>query len=259
MDYSSFDNPLILSCLFHPRPDYGGGIPTLQHAKNLLIDVEDDVQIGARFHCKDKQAPVILFFHGNGEIVSDYDDLGPVYLEKGVNFLPVDYRGYGRSTGVPTVTNMMKDCHIVFQYVKKWLSDHGFKWPVFIMGRSLGSASALELAHGYESEINGLIIESGFAYALDLLNTLGINTKALGLKEDKGLGNIDKMRTFNKPVLIIHAENDHIIPLSEGKALYENCPSPNKKMLMIPGANHNTIFEFGLYDYMNAIKEFMVS
>jgi alpha-beta hydrolase superfamily lysophospholipase len=256
MDYSSFDNPLILSCLFHPRPDYGGGIPTPQHAKNLLIDVEDDVQIGARFHCKDKQSPVILFFHGNGEIVSDYDDLGPVYLEKGVNFLPVDYRGYGRSTGVPTVTNMMKDCHIVFQYVKKWLSDHGFKGPVFIMGRSLGSASALELAHGYESEIHGLIIESGFAYALDLLNTLGINTKALGIKEEKGLGNIDKIRTFNKPVLIIHAENDHIIPFSDGRALYDNCLSPNKKMLMISGANHNTIFEFGLHDYMNAIKEF---
>jgi alpha-beta hydrolase superfamily lysophospholipase len=45
--------------------------------------------------------------------------------------------------------------------------------------------------------------------------------------------------------------------ISEGRALYDNCPSSSKKMLMISGANHNTIFECGLHDYMNAIKEFI--
>ena len=256
MDYSSFDNPMILSSLFHPRPDYGISA-TSQYAKDLFITVEDGVQLGARFYSKDKNAAVILFFHGNGEIVSDYDDLSSVYLEKGINFMPVDYRGYGRSTGVPTVSKMMRDCHIVFQYVKKWLGDRGYGGSVFIMGRSLGSASALELAHNYEDEIHGIIIESGFAYALPLLNKLGIDTQALGLQEEDGLRNIDKIRTVNKPALIIHAENDHIIPLADGRTLFENCPSPDKKILIIPGANHNTIFEYGLKEYMNAVKDFI--
>ena len=50
----------------------------------------------------DPAAPSILFFHGNGEIVADYDDLGPLYNRMGINFLAADYRGYGRSTGRPT-------------------------------------------------------------------------------------------------------------------------------------------------------------
>ena len=49
--------------------------------------------IGARFHIAGKEAPNILFFHGNGEIVSDYDDLGPVYNRIGINFLPVTTAG----------------------------------------------------------------------------------------------------------------------------------------------------------------------
>lgn len=56
-----------------------------------------------------KNAPTLLFFHGNGEIVEDYDDIAQIYLKLGINFLPVDYRGYGRSTGSPTVTAMMRD------------------------------------------------------------------------------------------------------------------------------------------------------
>jgi len=256
MDYSSFDNPVVISRLFHPRSDYGVVLSS-GHAKDLLIDVEDNVQIGARFHSNHKKSSVIIFFHGNGEIVSDYDDLARFYLKRGINFLPVDYRGYGRSKGIPTVTNMMEDCHAIFQYLKKWLDDNGYTGSVIIMGRSLGSVSALELVCNYQDEIHGLIIESGFAYALPLLKLLGIDTQALGLKEEEGLRNIDKIRTFNKPALIIHAENDHIIPFRDGKTLFENCPSQNKKMLMIPGANHNTIFEFGLKEYMDAVKDFV--
>ena len=63
--------------------------------------------IGGRFYAAGATAPTLLFFHGNGEIVADYEDLGPLYARQGLNFFPVDYRGYGRSTGTPTVTAMI--------------------------------------------------------------------------------------------------------------------------------------------------------
>ena len=47
-------------------------------------------------------APVILYFHGNGELASDYDMLAPLYTAKGITLLVADYRGYGRSGGTPT-------------------------------------------------------------------------------------------------------------------------------------------------------------
>ena len=68
----------------------------------MLIPVEKDEVVGGRFHMAEKSAPNILFFHGNGEIVADYDDMGPLYNRMNISFLPVDYRGYGRSTGKPT-------------------------------------------------------------------------------------------------------------------------------------------------------------
>ena len=257
IDYSIFDRPEILMFLFHPRPEWGspGFGPSVEE---MLIQVEKDVAVGARLHLAGKDAPTILFFHGNGEIVADYDGIGPLYLRMGINFLPVDYRGYGRSNGNPTITAMMRDAHVIFDYVQNWLKEMDYTGPFILMGRSLGSASALELSAHYKDQVDGLIIESGFAYAGPLLQLLGISMEALGIKEEEGFRNIDKISKFDKTTLIIHAENDQIISFTEGQALYDACPAPDKRFLEIPGANHNDIFLRGMREYMEAVKDFTI-
>jgi fermentation-respiration switch protein FrsA (DUF1100 family) len=254
IDYSTLDRPEILMFLFHPRPEWGALESGVSY-EGMLIPVEKEIVVGGRFYPSGKASATILFFHGNGEIVADYEDLGPLYMRMGINFLPMDYRGYGRSTGSPTITAMMRDCHVIFDYVQDWLSTHGYTGPFVVMGRSLGSASALELVTSYEPQIDGLIIESGFAYAEPLLQLLGINMKALGIREEEGFRNVDKIRTFPKPTLVIHAERDHIIPFSDGEALYDASPAKDKRLLMIPRANHNDIFMRGMSSYMEAVKE----
>jgi fermentation-respiration switch protein FrsA (DUF1100 family) len=122
------------------------------------------------------------------------------------------------------------------------------------MGRSLGSASALELADRRKEEMDGLVVESGFAHTGPLLALLGVNTAALGFDEEKGVSNLAKIKTWDKPALIIHAEFDHIIPFSDGQALYDACPSSDKRLLKIPGANHNDLFMRGLDAYMKAVS-----
>jgi len=253
-DYSYLDRPEVLTGLFHPRPEYGA-FEGPANAVDHLIPVEGDVLVGARFHVSEKSAPNILFFHGNGEIVADYDEMGPLYNRLGMNFLPVDYRGYGRSGGRPTVAAMMRDCHAVFAFTKEWLGGNGYTGPLIVMGRSLGSASALELASHYKDRMHGLVVESGFAYTGPLLALLGVNTAAIRFTEGQGLGNLEKIRAWEKPTLVIHAEYDHIIPFREGQALYDACPSKDKRLLKIPGANHNDIFARGLDGYMKAVRE----
>jgi fermentation-respiration switch protein FrsA (DUF1100 family) len=255
IDYALLDRPEILMYLFHPRPEFGrSGSASVSAHQDFMIPVEADIAVGARFHLVDKSACNILFYHGNGEIVADYDEMGPLYNRIGINFLPVDYRGYGRSTGEPTITAMMRDCHVIFDFSKHWLEENKYTGPFVVMGRSLGSASVLELVVNYQSRIDGLIIESGFAYAGPLLQLLGINLAALGFREEEGFRNVDKIHAFEKPTLIIHAERDHIIPFSDGQALYDTCPSADKAFLKIPGANHNDIFARGLSEYMAAVK-----
>ena len=256
IDYRVLDRPEILGFLFYPRredaPFRPGGT-----ARDMQIPVDEHVTIGARFHHAQTVATTILFFHGNGEIVADYDDMATLYVQRGINFLPVDYRGYGRSTGTPTVTAMMRDCHTVFEYVLSWLAGGGYTGPLAIMGRSLGSASALELAAQYQDRIAGLIIESGFAYLMPLLRLIGVSPLRMGISEEDGCQNIQKIGTFDKPTLIIHAQFDQIIPFSDGEALYAAGAAGDKRLLMIPGADHNTIFMRGFEDYMEAIGDFL--
>jgi pimeloyl-ACP methyl ester carboxylesterase len=255
MDYSTLDSPDVLARLFHPRRE-GRAAQSATPARDLLIPVAHNVAVGARLHATDKSAPTILFFHGNGEIVADYDDLGPLYNRIGINFLPVDYRGYGRSTGTPTVTAMMRDSHGIFNFAQTWLKDNGYSGPVIVMGRSLGSAPALELAARYPDQIGGLIVESGFAYVTPLLRLLGVDMVALGFKEAAGFRNVDKIKDFPGPVLIIHAEFDHIIPFTDGQALYAASRSADKVLVKVPEANHNDIFTRGLTQYLAALKAF---
>lgn len=253
-DYSDFDIPEILNRVFHPRGDYTQPIPS-DTMKYLDFEMDDGDKIGATLHISNKAHPVIIFFHGNGEIVSDYDDLGPIFGQIGINFFPVDYRGYGRSTGSPTLTAMMNDCHSIFKQARSWLSGNGFTGPVIIMGRSLGSASAIELASTYPNDIDALIVESGFAYIMPLIRLLGITSDFPGVNEEAGPENYEKIKSYTRPTLVIHAEFDHIIPFSDGKTLYSNSTSTSKKLLEIKNADHNSIFHAGFREYMEAIKD----
>ena len=252
--YIKLDQPGVLQAIFHPRQEYDSEPPpgALDHD----VVVEEGVRIGARFHLAGVEDPNILFFHGNGEIVADYDSIGPMYNERGLSFLIVDYRGYGRSGGVPTVTSMMRDAHVLFKEVLNWLQAENRTGPLVIMGRSLGSACAIELAASNEDDISGLIVESGFAHTVPLLSCLGVDTQALGITEADGFRNNEKIAEFAKPTLIIHAQHDQFIPVMSAEILQVHCPARSKEFHMIPGADHNTVMIHAGKFYFEIIKRF---
>ncbi|HRT27990.1 MAG TPA: alpha/beta hydrolase, partial [Syntrophales bacterium] len=94
------------------------------------------------------------------------------------------------------------------------------------------------------------------AYSEALVRLLGFRMRDLGLTEEDGFRNIDKIRAFSGPTLIIHAEFDHILPFSEGQALYDASPAADKRLLKIPGANHNDIIMKGFREYIDAVREY---
>jgi len=252
LNYPTLDTRAVNRYLFYPRG--GEPIPSSSDwVKTILIPVTEGAIVGGKCHIADRSVPNILFFHGNGEIVSDYDDWAPFFLGAGFNFIPVDYRGYGFSTGIPSVTSMMRDCHVVFTYVKDWLACEGMHGPMVIMGRSLGSASALEIAQHYDEQVGGMIIDSGFAYTGPLLENLGLDPAAIGFIEENGLRNLHKMRRFSKPTLILHGENDEVIDVTEARKLYESCPAGEKRLIVIPFAGHNDLFINGRTAYRESL------
>jgi pimeloyl-ACP methyl ester carboxylesterase len=254
-DYSKLDQPEVLRILFHPRREEHTG-PQPDNAVDNSITVADGVQVHARFHLAGREEPNILFFHGNGEIVSDYDEIGPFYTKFGINFMAADYRGYGKSTGSPTVTAMLDDAHRILDAVKAWLSTAEYTGPLLIMGRSLGAAAALELAASHAEAFAGLIIESGFATTLPLLMNLGIDVAGLGISEEDGFRNVRKISSFTKPTLIIHGQYDEIIPVNSAAILQAQSPARSKEFQVVPGASHNTIIASAGELYFSVIKQF---
>jgi len=246
------DLNIINSILFHPRKSYQE-----MDGNDMLIEVEDSVHISTRFHLICKSSPTLLFFHGNGEISTEYDDIAWEYNQKNINFIIADYRGYGFSTGVPNVENTLSDSHIVLNFVLKHLKEKNYPGSLILMGRSLGSVSVLELAKRYPQDFRGLIIESGF-FDEDLLFTLiGTTSDSMGFKKVNGFLNGEKIKKYTGPLFIIHAEQDHIVPFSQGELLYHSCSSENKKFLPIANTNHNNILRVSPQLYFEEVSKFV--
>jgi uncharacterized protein len=252
-DYSALDRPELVRFVFYPRQWHSQPPP---NATDHVVSVDSGVSITCRFYVEDRGAPSILYFHGNGEVVSDYDYIAPIYNQLGVNLFVADYRGYGASGGRPTFSSMVADSHRIFEYFIAVLLKGGYSGKTFVMGRSLGSVSAIELASRYEDKINGLVIESGFASTVRLMTRLGFSRDFLGIK-DFGFPNLSKIRTITLPTLIIHAECDSLIPLEEAKDLFENAAAKGKRLVIIPGADHNDIMMTDTQAYFRAIEEFI--
>jgi hypothetical protein len=125
------------------------------------------------------------------------------------------------------------------------------------MGRSLGSASAIELASHYQSQLTGLIIESGFANLFNLFKYLGFPLKSLGIDVPGTPYSLKLIREISLPTLIIHGEYDQIVPVEEGKALYESIAAKDKRLIIIPGVDHNTIMSGGMQPYLQALHDFI--
>lgn len=251
-DYSKIDNPQINEVLFYPRYDFAT-ISAKLLIKQIMIPVSGGGVISSIWPELEKSRASILFFHGNGEIASEYIDIAGLFKQMSIRFICVDYRGYGLSSDMPTINLMMKDAHDIFKFVLSQVNTE--KETFIIMGRSLGCASALEIAFAYDDKIDGLIIESGFAETLPLLRTLGADPDYLGIKEEDGFANEEKIKNFSKPLLIIHAEDDYLIPINQAEKLFTAADIPQKKFLRIPDAGHNDIFFAGMKDYLKAIKE----
>ena len=262
MDLSLLDQPEVLEVIFPVvySPFYLLNYFQLASSDvpSYSIEVEKGIKIACGFWVASKECASILYFHGNGETVASHDWIAPLYNQRGINLFVADYRGYGSSTGKPTISNMIGDAHTIFKGFKEIIEEKGVKKSLFIMGRSLGSIPALELAFNYHDEIHGLIIESGAASNLrDLWHYLTTAEGEAILSEESLFLNKVKIRQVRKPTLIIHAECDQIISVEEGKELYQNSGAQEKRILIIPEADHNDIMIAKQNLYFDTIEEFV--
>jgi len=254
-NYSKLDRPEILTHIFYPR--HYNRTPLPENSSDFDCAVEENVVLGCRFFAASEAAPTIIYFHGNAETVGDYDQIATKYTQFGMNLLMTTYRGYGWSTGSPTVSTMLSDTDTVLEKAMLWLEEKGCTGNICVMGRSLGSAAAIDLASRHQSLIKGLIIESGFGDTLPLTKTLGIATEETDITEADCFRNCEKIAEITIPTLILHGSVDTMIPPRLAEKLQASSGARSKQFMLIPGAGHSTMIATGGDTYFSTIKSFV--
>ena len=257
---SFLDTPEILDVVFpivySPFHFFMAPAYSLPDTITRFIEVEQGIKIVCGFWVNGKELPTILYFHGNGEKVTDYNEIARFYIQRDVNLFVADYRGYGLSQGRPNITNMIRDAHSIFKGFGDIIKKEGYDSNIFLMGRSLGSISAVEIAYHYQDQLKGLIIESGTSTNFNRMWKHLVISEEDSVSSEKFLNRV-KLKSITIPTLIIHGEYDQIIPVQEGLELYEKSGSVDKDILIISGAGHNDLMLRGHEEYFNKIEEFI--
>ncbi len=246
---SIFDSVAFNSNLFFPRAEW---LPPPAGAEDFMIPAAPGVEVHARrFGAPDARLSV-LFFHGNGEIVSDYNELAEMLSALGAEWTVVDYRGYGKSGGEPTLRAILEDAHTVYRHL---VEVGALKAPVCVMGRSLGSAPAIELCL-HHPEINGLVIESGYADPVPLVERRGLRIGGTTPEEDALFNNSRKISGVRCPLLIMHGEDDFLISAEEARLNYRQAETGTKNLEILEGVGHNDMMMAPNHRYFTCLAEF---
>jgi pimeloyl-ACP methyl ester carboxylesterase len=250
------DHPEVIARLFFPRPAQAR---ETSEAFNRPVQVDEGVHIVCRVFPSRDDGPNLLFFHGNGETAPDYDYVAPFYRKAFINLFVADFRGYGMSNGSPSCSGIIRDARPIYHSFASFIEEKQYTGGLYVMGRSLGSAPAIEVAYHYQQRLKGLIVESGFASSRNQFARLGVAHLFRDIEDPVGFCNDIKIKEIHIPTLIIHGEADQIIPVEEGKALYELSNARHKTTFFVPYAGHNDLMEQSLSEYMGSIVRFMDS
>ena len=235
--------------VFHPR--VGGVIPTLP------IEVEG-VTLGCFAHSAGDAPLTLIYFHGNGELAGECAEQYTPWLESfGVRPVFVEYRGYGHSTGQPTLGGLLGDGAAVVAH----LGLDPARTIAF--GRSLGSLYAVELARRLPT-LGGLILESGIANLMDLSppsRLLGRFSSVLGRVAARLVPSLDqrvKLHGYRGPTLVLHAVDDSVVPVSHGRRLHD-WAGGHKKLVLFEQGGHNAIRRDNLAAYSRELQIFLTN
>lgn len=182
--------------------------------------------------CKDARASV-LFLHGNaGNLSHRADFLKTLQSDLRVDVLILDYRGYGKSEGKPTISGAIADARAAS---RELASRTGVKEnELIVWGRSLGGALAVELAA--ETQPRGLILHSSFS---SLKETAAEHFPKLAWLVGKNrLNSAETITKYKGSLLQCHGTEDRVMSFASGARLFKAAREP-KKFLKLEGLGHN--------------------
>ena len=247
--------PLIEALLvYHPAQDL------MRSPRDVGLAYEDlwfAAEDGVRLHGWFLPAPgaattTVLWFHGNaGNIGRLLDKARLLHQRLGVHLFVFDYRGYGRSDGRPCEAGLYRDARAALAAARGHPLVRSDR--VIYFGESLGAGVAVELAT--RERPLGLVLEAPFLsvramghqwFPPPLVNLLVCNL----------YDSARRMAQVRAPLLILHGEEDGLVPLEHGRILFEAGGGP-KTFVPLAGAGHSDLHTAGGAAYLEAWARFL--
>lgn len=219
----------------YPMPPVAVGAPPPGH-EEVFWRLEDGVEVHG-WHGGDSSGPVAIFFHGNGENLGTLGMSGVFerFRELGVYSVAVDYPGYGKSGGRPSRESVVSAGLAAFD----WAAAENPGRPLLVVGWSLGAAVATQVAAARPEAVAGLVTMSPWSRLSDVAAE-HFPRWLVRLLLWEEYDSIAAAASIRCPVLVIHGEEDRIIPAAQGRRFAE-AVGVRAVWVSLAGSGHNDL------------------
>ena len=197
--YDKIDIPEIVESLFNITSDSVCDCP--EYAEDVEFITPDKTRLTCRFYPADRKSPTLLYFHDSMTPGEQYDAIAKHYIRQDMNFMLATYRGIGKNSGKPGFASLFEDAAFILQETVIFLQKEKFEGSLFVMGTSLGSACAIDIAYNCADLVKGIIIESGFCDTVPFFTGLGLDIIQKELSEKNRFYRI-KVKTYFQNIVI---------------------------------------------------------
>lgn len=204
---------------------------------DLVLRTADGESIVAWWKPPEPGRAVLVYFHGNGGSLWNRQDRARRLTEDGRGLLLVSYRGYSGSTGAPSEEGLRRDAEAAYGFVAQRYEPG----RIVLYGESLGTGVAVALAA--ERAHGGLILDAPFTSAADVARRQYWFLPVDWLMRDQ-FRSLDRVGGLKSPLLVLHGDQDGIIPIALGERLFAAAPEP-KRFVRLPGVGHAEVLERG--------------
>ena len=207
--------------MYHPDENNYSGDNLEVNIEKVSIQTTDNINLLGWFHAKNlKSYKTIIYFHGNaGKLENRIHKLNH-FKDIKVNFLIIAWRGFSGNEGKPSEEGLYEDGNSSI----RWLKNLGLtEKDIIIYGESLGTGIATEISQN--KNFAGLILETPFTSMIDAAKNFYPYIPVDLILKDKYKNNV-KIKNINVPLLVMHGEEDQIVPFWMGKKIYEIANKP---------------------------------
>ena len=234
--------------MYHPSENNYFGDKLEVNIEKVNIKTSDNLSLLAWFHKKDlNKFKTIVYFHGNAGTLDNRIHKLNHFKDMDVNFLIIAWRGFSGNEGKPTEEGLYIDGLSAIN----WITNQGVKEEdIILYGESLGTGIATEIAQN--KNFAGVILETPFTSMINAAKEFYPYIPVNLLLKDR-FENFKKIKNINSPILIMHGEQDTIVPFKMGKKMYQLANEP-KYFYSTKHDDHMMVYDEPM---INTLKSFI--